>query len=114
MIIYHGWNDPIISAISTIDHYEQAIKLDSGIPSYVRLFLLPGVLHCGSGTGPDYVDWVKQISDWVEYNKAPERIVVSKIKNGKTAITRPVFPYPKLAAYNGSGDPNDEKNFSAR
>jgi feruloyl esterase len=114
MIIYHGWNDPIISAISTIDHYEQAIKLDSGIPSYVRLFLLPGVLHCGSGTGPDYVDWVKQISDWVENNKAPERIVVSKIKNGKTAITRPVFPYPKLAAYNGSGDPNDEKNFSAR
>jgi feruloyl esterase len=114
MIIYHGWNDPIISAFSSIEHYEEALKKDSGLPFNVRLFLLPGVLHCGGGTGPDMVDWVKEIRDWVENNKAPERIVITKMENGKTIMTRPVFPYPKLAAYNGSGDPNDEKNFSAR
>jgi feruloyl esterase len=114
MIMYHGWNDPALSSLATIRHYEEAMKKDNNLQTSIRLFLLPGVLHCEGGTGPDKIDWVKLIQDWVENNKAPERVVLSKIVNGKTVMTRPVFPYPKEAVYNGSGDSNTEKNFSEK
>jgi feruloyl esterase len=112
--MHHGWNDPALSAYATIQHYKEAMKKDKDLQSYIRLFLLPGVLHCGGGTGPDDVDWVKQIEGWVENGKAPERVVLSKIENGKTVMTRPVYPFPKVTIYGGKGDPTDEKNFSAR
>jgi hypothetical protein len=114
MIMYHGWNDPALSALATIQHYEEAMSKDNDLRSTIRLFLLPGVLHCGGGTGPDEVDWVVLIQDWVEKNKAPDRVVFSKVQNGKTIMTRPVFPYPKKSAYNGSGDANLEKNFGEK
>ncbi|MBS1748680.1 MAG: tannase/feruloyl esterase family alpha/beta hydrolase [Bacteroidetes bacterium] len=114
MILYHGWNDPALSAFATIQHYEDAMKKDKDLQSYIRLFLLPGVLHCGGGLGPDGVDWVKLIEDWTENNKAPERVVLSKTENGKTVMTRPVYPYPKAAVYKGKGNPADEKSFEVR
>jgi pimeloyl-ACP methyl ester carboxylesterase len=112
MIFYHGWNDPALSSLTTVQHYEEAMKKDNELSSYVRLFMLPGVLHCATGTGPDSVDWLGLIQDWVENNKAPERIVASKKEKGKTVMTRPIFPYPQKAKYNGSGDSNSEKSFS--
>lgn len=113
MIIYHGWNDPCFSAYSTIDHYEQALKKDKELPDYIRLFLMPGVLHCGGGTGPGDIDWVKQIRDWVENGRGPDSLLLSKTENGKTIMTRPVFAYPKTVVYKGSGDPNSAKSFKA-
>ncbi len=113
MILYHGWNDPALSAYSTIQHYEEAMQKDNKLQSHIRLFLLPGVLHCGGGTGPDQVDWVKLIQDWVEHEKAPDQIVLSKIENGKTVMTRPVFPYPQAPVYKGKGDTNDFRSFEA-
>lgn len=114
MIFYHGWNDPALSAYATIEHYEEAMKKDKDLQSYIRLFLLPGVLHCGGGTGPDDIDWVKLIRDWTESDKAPERIVLSKLEKGKPVMTRPVYPYPKVTVYNGKGEPTDEKNFGVK
>lgn len=114
MIIYHGWNDVALSANATIQHYEEAMKKDKDLSSYVRLFLLPGVLHCGRGTGPSNVDWVMLIREWVENNKAPERVVLSKAANGKNVMTRPVYPFPRVTVYSGKGDPNEEKNFSSK
>lgn len=111
MIMYHGWNDPALSAFATIKHYQEAEKKDKDLHSYIRLFLLPGVLHCGGGPGPDSIDLVALIRDWVEKDKAPERLVMSKKENGKTLMTRPVFPFPKIAVYSGTGDTNLEKNF---
>ena len=113
MIMYHGWNDPALSAFETIKHYQEAEMKDKDIQSHIRLFLLPGVLHCGDGPGPDDVDWIDLIRDWVEKDKAPERVVMSKKQNGKTIMTRPVFPFPKVAVYNGKGDPNLEKTLPA-
>jgi hypothetical protein len=52
MIIYHGWNDPALSAYATINHYKAIEEIDPEVRDYIRLFLLPGVLHCGSGPGP--------------------------------------------------------------
>ena len=111
MIMYHGWNDPALSAFETIKHYQEVEQKDKNIQSYIRLFLLPGVLHCGGGPGPDDVDWLKLIRDWVENDKAPERLVLSKKEKDKIVMTRPVFPFPKVAVYGGKGDTNLEKNF---
>ena len=114
MIMYHGWNDPALSAYATIEHYQAALERDKDLPSNIRLFMLPGVLHCFGGQGPDQVDWVKLIRDWVEHGQAPECILTSKMVNGKTTMTRPAFPYPKVSKYDGKGDPNSEKSFSAK
>ena len=114
MILWHGWNDPAFSAFATIQHYEEAPYKDKDLPTYIRLFLLPGVLHCGRGTGPDNFDPASLIRDWVENDKAPERIVVSKMEKGKVVMTRPIYPFPKKAIYNGTGDANLEKNFKAK
>lgn len=114
MIIYHGWNDPALSALATIQHYEEAMQKDSDLHSFIRLFMLPGVLHCEGGTGPDNIDWVKLIREWVEDEKPPERIVLSKLEQGETIMTRPVFPFPKVTVYNGKGDTNLEENFKAK
>ena len=94
IIFFHGWNDPALSAFSTIEHYEAILKGDPGAQSYARLFLLPGVLHCGGGRGCDDVDWVGLIVDWVENSKAPDQILASKIVEGKK-ITKNILPYPK-------------------
>ena len=94
IIFYHGWNDPALSAYSTIDHYEGILKADKDAPSYARLFLLPGVLHCDGGRGCDNVDWITLVVDWVEKSKAPDQVVASKAVKGKT-ITKTILPYPK-------------------
>ncbi len=94
IIFYHGWNDPAISAYATIEHYEGILKGDKDATSYARLFLLPGVLHCGDGPGCDNVDWVTLIFDWVEKSKAPDQVVASKTVDGKI-ITKNILPYPK-------------------
>ncbi|WAC09262.1 tannase/feruloyl esterase family alpha/beta hydrolase [Dyadobacter pollutisoli] len=94
IIFFHGWNDAALSANATIEHYNGILKSDKDAESYARLFLLPGVLHCGGGPGCDNVDWVSLIIDWVEKSKAPDQIVASKEAGGKT-ITKHIFPYPK-------------------
>ncbi len=114
MILYHGWDDPAISAYSTIQHYDKALQVDQELPSYIRLFMLPGVLHCAGGTGPDQVDWVKLISDWVEKDNAPERVVLTKFEASNATMTRPVYPYPKVAVYSGQGETTNEKNFTVK
>jgi feruloyl esterase len=111
MIIYHGWNDPALSAYATIEHYKALGEKDPAISDYVRLFMLPGVLHCGKGPGPDKTDWIGLIRDWVENGNAPDRVIMSKVRDGEVEMTRPVFPYPRKAVYDGKGDPNLESSF---
>jgi hypothetical protein len=94
IIFFHGWNDAALSANATIEHYNAILKADKDAQSYARLFLLPGVLHCGGGPGCDKVDWISLIIDWVEKSKAPDQIVASKSTVGNVA-TKNIFPYPK-------------------
>ena len=110
MIIYQGWIDPLISALDIIGHYEKAFAADPQLPGYIRLFMLPGITHTG-GNGPGKADWLRLIQDWVEKDIAPERVVVSRTEKEKILMTRPVFPYPRKAVYNGKGDPNVESSF---
>ncbi len=74
----------------------------------VRLFLAPGVLHCGGGAGPDQLDTLTALERWVEDGHAPETIVATK---ANSPLQRPLCPYPQLAKYRGSGDTNDPANF---
>ena len=114
IIFWHGWNDPALSAYSTIEHFNEVKAKDPEADAWMRLFVLPGVLHCGGGDGPARVDWISLIRDWVENGKAPERVVVSRLVSGKVVMTRPVFPYPAEAAYDGKGDPNVETSFGKK
>jgi feruloyl esterase len=111
LIMVHGWSDPALSAFSTINHYKAIEQNDKDIRSFIRLFLLPGVLHYQGGTGPDQADWIRLITGWVEKNEAPDRVSVSKVKNKQIVMTRPVYPYPEKVKYNGTGDPNQEDSF---
>ena len=75
--------------------------------------MLPGVLHCAGGPGPDRVDWVEAIRAWVEEGSTPERLLVSKLdREGAATMTRPLCPYPQVAVYDGTGDRNDEASFA--
>ena len=112
MIIFHGWSDPALSALATVEHYNAAKKEDNELEKHIRLFMLPGVLHCGGGPGPARVQWIELVRDWVENGNAPERVILSKNKNKKVSMTRPVFPYQYKAIYDGNGDPNIESSFS--
>ncbi len=112
MIIYHGWNDPALSAYTTIDHYEEAMRMDPDLADHIRLYLLPGVLHCGGGPGPSKADWLDLVRQWVENDQAPQEVIVSKNVDDNTVLRRPVYPYPGKAVYSGDGDTNDPTNFS--
>ena len=113
LIMWHGWADAGLSPLGTTDFYEQVEARDPNAHDFFRLFMLPGVLHCGGGRGPDTVDWVSAIVDWVEHGKAPDRLVARKTAAGADALerTRPLCPYPQHAQYTGSGSTDDEKNF---
>jgi pimeloyl-ACP methyl ester carboxylesterase len=112
MLIWQGWADPVISALDIIEYYKQAEKADPELNQYVKMYLLPGVLH-GGGKGPDKVNWLHILQDWVERGIVPDRLVASKSANGKTIMTRPVFPYPVKAVYDGKGDPKNERSYKA-
>jgi tannase/feruloyl esterase len=114
LIMSHGWADSGLSALGTIKYYEQVQARDGKSGDYFRLFMMPGVLHCGGGTGPDNADWTAAIVDWVEHNKAPDRIIASKMSEGIATRTRPLCPYPQHAVYKGSGSTDDAANFACK
>jgi len=112
LIIWHGWSDAALSALATIGYYEQVKSLDPDAESYCRLFLLPGVQHCGGGAGADHVDWIDRLVDWVENDIAPDRVIATKYNAKREAVkTRPIYPYPQRAKYKGTGYPDKAENY---
>jgi len=129
LVLYHGWNDPAITALNTIDYYESVIKKmgQKDVDSFVRLYMAPGVQHCAGGPGPDSFGAVgdlkfddpqhsvyASLEQWVEKGTAPSTIIASKFEGQDEThakMTRPLCPYPQAAKYKGSGDPNDAVNF---
>ncbi len=73
---------------------------------FFRLFLLPGVTHCGGGDGPDTIDWLAAIQAWVEDGVAPDQIIAARFDTLRINVlrTRPICPYPQVAVYKGTGD----------
>jgi feruloyl esterase len=113
--VWHGWSDAAPTALGSINYFEEVRKRDDGVRDYFRLFLMPGVLHCGGGPGPDTVDWLATLADWVENGKAPDRVIARKAAaRGAVSRTRPLCPYPQHAEYTGAGSTDDAANFVCR
>ena len=134
LILWHGWNDPAISALSTIGYYDK-VRATAGeveAQSFVRLYLAPGVQHCAGGPGPDNFgaygwhagegaddpqhDMYLALEQWVEKGTAPGQLIATKFEGqgaaARVAATRPLCPYPQTAKYRGSGETTEAKNFA--
>jgi hypothetical protein len=129
LILYHGWNDPAIPALNTVNYFESVVgKLgQSETDSFVRLYMVPGMQHCDNGPGPDSFGQVGQLTfddpqrsvyaaleQWVEKGAAPSTIIAAKYEGDDRQhlkMTRPLCAYPLVAKYNGKGDTNDAASF---
>jgi feruloyl esterase len=115
IIQYHGWNDPQISPRSSVNYYESVAKANGGLrelADHHRLYMVPGMNHCGGGDGTANFDMFSALTAWVEQNKVPVSIPASKVANGQTVRTRPLCTYPATAQYKGSGSTDDAANFA--
>jgi feruloyl esterase len=116
LFMYHGWNDTNISPLLGIDNYAKAVAANGGKDktyNSVRMFMVPGMGHCGGGEGPNAFDKMEVITKWVEEGKAPDQIIASHSgADGKVDRTRPLCPYPQVAKYKGSGSIDEAANFS--
>jgi feruloyl esterase len=141
LILYHGWSDSGIPAMSTINYYDSvAARMGSHeTDDFVRLYMAPGMQHCFEGPGPnsfgqfDFSSFgagAQQVArgtdpqhsvssaleQWVENGVAPGPIIATKYVNDLdpsqgVKMTRPLCPYPLIAKYKGSGNTNDAANF---
>jgi feruloyl esterase len=112
LLLYHGWADPGPSPVNTINYVSQVERTLGGKQDdWLRLFLLPGVGHCGGGPGPDQADFVGALERWRETGVAPDRIRASHVTANRVDLTRPLCAYPQLAEYKGVGSTNDAENF---
>ncbi|MBB4763887.1 feruloyl esterase [Actinoplanes digitatis] len=111
LLLWHGWNDQHISPRSTLAYYDalRATMGASTVDRFAKLYLLPGMAHCGGGEGPNTFDILTPVMAWVESGRPPARIVAAKT----TGRTRPVYPYPTVARYDGTGSTDDAANFVA-
>jgi feruloyl esterase len=113
LIMTYGWADSILQPLMGVNYYEQAVaKNGPDTREFFRLFMIPGMAHCGGGIGPDRNDSMTAMIDWVEKGKAPDSIVASRVVNNQVVRTRPLCPYPQVARYSGSGSIDDAANFA--
>ena len=99
LIQYHGWDDPAIPAKGSIVYYEEVGAKLHEVDGFYRLYMIPGMLHCGGGPGPSGVDWLTTLRDWVEKSEAPGGLVATAAAPGQPvapgAATQRLCPYPK-------------------
>lgn len=140
LLLYHGWNDPSISPFNTIDYRNRVVdfvearlladdahagvgpgggrasdavraEAEARTREFLRLFMVPGMLHCSGGPGPSSFDMLGALENWVEKGQAPERIVASRTTKGVTDRTRPLCVYPNVAVHTGRGSTDEAANF---
>lgn len=114
MLIVSGWSEPVFPPSDLLAWYR---RLDSDMsagartpaPTFARLFMVPGMTHCGGGPSLDQFDALTALVDWVERGRAPDRLIAT----GKAypGVSRPLCPYPEIATYRG-GPPSDQSSFS--
>ncbi len=117
LLLYHGWADPHISPMNTVNYYENVSSAMGGpdqIHDFARLFMIPGMRHCSRGPGPDDFDEFTVIEQWVEKGKAPDAILATHSTDGKVDMSRPLCPYPQVATWKGTGSTSDAANFSCQ
>jgi Tannase and feruloyl esterase len=113
LIMYAGWSDPGIPPGFLPEYYEQVMAKShvKNPADAVRLFMVPGMGHCGGGDGTSSFDMLAALDRWVEKGQAPDQIPASRVRDGVTDRTRPLCPYPQVASYKGSGSTDEAANF---
>jgi feruloyl esterase len=130
LILYHGWSDPAIAPTATVNYYESVISKmgQKDVTNFVRLYMVPGMQHCGNGPGPNVFGTVPTphadpqhsmqaaMERWVREGTAPDAIIATKFKTdgvpaSEVVRTRPLCPYPEVAKYKGQGSIDDASNF---
>jgi feruloyl esterase len=116
LLMYHGWSDQDIAPLASVNFYKSATAALGGAKasSSLRLFMVPGMGHCGGGEGPNTFDMMAPLEQWVEKGQAPARILASHAIDGKVDRTRPLCAYPQVARYTGTGSTDDAENFTCR
>lgn len=121
ILLYHGWADPLVTPFLTVAYYEAVAKAAGGLSKaqdFARLFMVPGMDHCGigqdgAGIADTGIDPLTALERWVEDGQAPAELLARKAAaGGGTAWTRPVCLHPKVARYRGTGDRDDAASFS--
>lgn len=115
-IIWHGWADQLISADGTVDYYKRVLQQMGGadkVSQFARLYMAPGVAHCGGGAGPAPWGQLDALLAWVENGSGPATLTAAR-RDQAGAITRsrPLCQYPLVARYKGSGSTDDAANFT--
>jgi len=115
LLMYHGWNDTAISPGNSINYYESVLKKMGGKQEdFVRLYMAPGMQHCGGGPGPNQINYMAIMERWRENNQTPASIEAYHVANNRVDMTRPLCPYPQVATYKGTGSVNDAANFTCK
>ena len=107
LLQYHGWNDPAVSPLNSINYFESVQAKMGDTSSFYRLFMIPGMEHCGGGPGASTFDHMQVIVKWVEDGIAPDQIVASR--PGRTHL---LCVYPKVAKYKGKGSADDAASYT--
>ena len=140
IITYHGWSDQLIFPGGSIDYFERVVAANGGaerVRKFERLFMVPGMNHCSGGAGavnfgqsslgppvsveldPEH-DVLLALEHWVEDGVAPDHLIattdpppVHAAENpvNPASFTRRLCPFPQVAIYNGTGDPNSAASF---
>jgi feruloyl esterase len=124
LILYHGWADPAIPALSTVDFFKR-LAAAGPVAEFARLYMAPGMEHCGGGAGPNIFgqagvphadarhDIDAALEAWVEAGTAPDAVIATKSdRAGKVVMTRPLCPWPAVAKWDGHGNIDDAASFS--
>ena len=113
LLLYHGWADPIVPSENSIEYYD-AVKKTVGdqTEDFARLFMVPGMSHCGGGPGATAFDMLGTLDAWVTEGKAPERILATHLEDGKPTLTRPLCAYPLEAKWDGVHDTHNATSFT--
>ena len=117
LIQYHGWSDPQIAPGFSVSYYQSVLEAMGGtsrVQGSLRLFMVPGMAHCGGGEGTSRFDMLDALEHWVEKGEAPARIPAARVRDGKEDRTRPLCPYPQVAVYKGTGSTDDAANFACQ
>ncbi len=115
LVIYQGWNDAIVRPMVTIEYVEEVRENTPDTEDFMRLYMMPGVAHCGRGPGPDDAPFLEAVVNWVESDSPPHELIATKHSEaGEALMTRPLCPYPEAARYRGQGSIVKASNFRCR
>jgi feruloyl esterase len=111
LLLYHGWSDTGITPETTVWYYENVLdKMGKNQGDWLRLYMVPGMGHCGGGPGVNTFDSIGTLEKWVENGLVPDQI----LGKGANDLTRPLCPYPQYSEYKGSGDLKNAENWDCK